>query len=105
MTYKKKNTESNIVNQTFSFLNSDRSKKLIISILKDPRKVEEYYRIIAKIKQLNKKYINRNYLLRLLAFEPSTEFEKAYIKAKVSLLSIEQVRKVLRVLTFHFLKD
>ena len=70
--YKKKNTESNIVNQTFSFLNSDRSKKLISRIFNNSQKVEEYYRIMTKIKQLNKKYINRNYLKRLLAFESST---------------------------------
>ena len=74
MTYKKKNTESNIVNQTFSYLCSDRSKQLASKVLQDSNKVEEYYRIVTKIKQLNKKYINRNYLLRLLAFEASSEF-------------------------------
>ena len=74
MTYKKKNTESNIVNQTFSYLSSDRSKQLVSKVLQDSNKVEEYYRIVTKIKQLNKKYINRNYLLRLLAFEASSEF-------------------------------
>lgn len=68
VTYKKKNTESNIVNQTFSFLTSDRSKKLVLRILKDSQKVEEYYRFMTKLKQLNRKYINRNYLLRLIAF-------------------------------------
>ena len=74
MTYKKKNTESNIVNQTFSYLSSDRSKQLVSKVLQDSNKVEEYYRIVTKIKQLNKKYINRSYLLRLLAFEASSEF-------------------------------
>lgn len=74
MTYKKKNTESNIVNQTFSFLNSDRSKKQINRILSSSQKVEEYYKVMAKVKQLNKKYINRNYLKKLLAFDSCPEF-------------------------------
>ena len=54
---------------------------------------------------MKKKYINRNYLKRLLAFAASSEFEKAFIKAKTSLLTIEELRHVIRVLTFHFLRE
>jgi hypothetical protein len=73
--YKKKNTESNVVNQSFSFLSSDKSKYLVKRYFRDEEtKIEEYYRIMAKLKQSNKKYINRIYLKRLLAFENKTEF-------------------------------
>lgn len=69
ISYKKKNTESNIVNQTFSYLNCDRSKTVVsVYFRQDQKKVEEYYRLMAKVKQCSKKYINRKYLQRLLAF-------------------------------------
>lgn len=34
VTYKKKNTESNIVNQTFSYLSSDRSNDAVLLFFK-----------------------------------------------------------------------
>lgn len=75
LSYKKKNTESNIVNQTFSFLSSDRSKSVVSSYFKgEPKKIEEYYRLMTKVKQCSKKYINRKYLKKLLAFETKSEF-------------------------------
>jgi hypothetical protein len=86
-------------------LNSDRSKKLINRLFRNSQKAEEYYRILTKIKQMNKKYINRNYLRRLLAFEPSSEFDKAFSRAKVSLLTLHEIRHALRVLTFNFLRE
>lgn len=57
-----------------------------------------------KVKQCSKKYINRKYLQRLLAFESKTEFERAFTKAKLSFLTIEEVRQTLRVLMFNFLR-
>lgn len=90
ISYKKKNTESNIVNQSFSFLNSDRSKGSVSAYFKnDVEKAEEYYKIMNKIKQASKKYINRKYLQRLLAFEPKSEFERAFNKAKPIYLTAE----------------
>lgn len=106
VSYKKKNTESNIVNQTFSFLNSDRSKSVVEQYFKgEPEKVEEYYRLMAKVKQCSKKYINRKYLQRLLSFEAKTEFERAFTKAKLRLLTVNEIRHALRALMFNFLRD
>lgn len=72
VSYKKKNTESNIVNQTFSYLSSDRSLTMVQASFKgDEGLVEEYYRLMGRVRQLNKKYINRRYLRRLIDFSPS----------------------------------
>lgn len=72
VSYKKKNTESNIVNQTFSYLSSDRSLAMVQACFKgDECLVEEYYRLMGRVRQLNKKYINRRYLRRLIDFSPS----------------------------------
>lgn len=60
---------------------------------------------MTKVKQLNKKYINRNYLKRLLDFESSPEFEKAFIKSKVIILKIQEVTTTLRILIFNFLRE
>lgn len=59
---------------------------------------------MSKIKQASKKYINRKYLERLLAFERKSEFERAFQKAKISLLSIEDLRTAIRALLFNFLR-
>lgn len=58
-----------------------------------------------KIKQGSKKYINRKYLARLLAFDSKSEFERAYHKAKLILLSVQDLQTALRVLLYHFLRN
>lgn len=59
---------------------------------------------MAKVKLGGKKYINRKYLKRLLAFEYRSEFERAFTKAKISLLTLEEIRTAIRVLMFSFLR-
>ena len=66
--------------------------------------MEEYYRVLVKVRQSSKKYINRVYLKRLLAFEKKTEFERAFLKAKLAILTIDEIRRAIRVLLFQFLK-
>jgi hypothetical protein len=60
---------------------------------------------MTKVKQGNKKYINRVYLKRLIEFKERSEFERAFIKAKVALLTLQEMRKALRVLLFNFLRE
>lgn len=43
---------------------------------------------MTKVKQGNKKYINRIYLRRLMVFKEKSEFERAFIKAKAADLTI-----------------
>ena len=68
VTYKKKNTESNIVNQTFSYLNSQKSRREVLRLLNNSEKVKEFYHLMEKVKKGSKKYINRKYIKQLLAF-------------------------------------
>ena len=106
VTYKKKNTESNIVNQTFSYLNSHKSRREAMKLLNNSKKVEEFYRLMAKVKKgSSKKYINRKFIKQLLACEEGTCFFGMFSKAKIELLTVEEVRRVLRVLTYYFLKN
>lgn len=51
-------------------------------------KVGEYYRLMGRVKQANKKYINRKYLKRLLQFSTQAEFEKVFLKSKISAFTI-----------------
>lgn len=51
-------------------------------------KVDEYYRLIDKIKQLNKKYINRKYLKRLTEFSTQTDFRKTFHKCQINYITL-----------------
>jgi hypothetical protein len=69
MLYKKKNTESNIVNQTLSFISSSRSLPFLELFFKgSDLKIQAFYRILTAIKKANRKYTNRKYLKRLIEF-------------------------------------
>lgn len=106
ITYKKKNTESNIVNQTFSYLSSERSRSSVLLFFHgDLEKTEQFYRLMGRIRQANKKYINRKYLRRLIDFSSGGEFSRVLAKVKLTALSAEEVRRLLRTLTFLFLRD
>lgn len=79
--YKKKNTESNIINQVLSFLTTERSLQLLSKLLHDDEeKIRWFYKIMAAIKKANKRYTNRKYLKRLIEFAERSEFHRAYIK-------------------------
>ena len=59
----KKNTESNVVNQIFSFLwTPEKSKEFISKILKEARKVDAFYQLMRAIKANCKSQLNRLYL-------------------------------------------
>lgn len=104
--YKKKNTESNIANQAFSYISCQRSKKMVFTLTNnDAIKTREYFRIMAKIKQGSKKYINRKYLRRLIEFQKSSEFYKAFLKSKSSLMTHEEVKRIIRSLIFYYLRE
>lgn len=60
---------------------------------------------MTKVKKNSKSYINRLYLKRLLSFDSRTEFERAFKKAKVELLTLEEMRKILRALLFNFFRE
>ena len=94
------------MNQTFSHLSSEKSQNLVKQYFKDNQEnYEDFYKVMIKIKQGNKKYINRFYLKRLLSFEEKSEFERAFIKAKTKNLTLEDMRCAVRTLLFNFLRE
>jgi hypothetical protein len=94
------------VNQTFSYLSSERSRSSVLLFFHDDlEKTEQFYRLMARIRQANKKYINRKYLRRLVDFGNGSEFNRVLSKVKLTAISSEEVRRLLRILTFLFLRD
>jgi len=68
----------------------------------NPEKVEEFYKLIKKIKKTNKKYMNRSYISELVNLkEGSTNF-KIYKRSKC-FLEAEEIRKALRISYRYFL--
>lgn len=64
--YPKKNTESNIANRIFSFINLDqKSREVVERCLIDEKKILSFYQMLKDIKKRKKKYINRKYLCNL----------------------------------------
>lgn len=68
-------------------------------------KVKEYYKVMTKIKNSHKKYINRKYLKNLLEFSTESDFYKIYLKTNVKNIGFEEIRKFLNVLAFHYLRE
>jgi len=65
--YPKKNTESNLVNQIFSFVSTPyKSMPTLMKILnQDKTKALYYYELFKAVKRGKKKYINRKFLMSL----------------------------------------
>lgn len=65
--YKKKNTESNLSNQIFSFIACNKSYEVMIRVFNgNEKKVEDFYKLLKRIKKGNKKYVNRTFIAELL---------------------------------------
>lgn len=106
VTYKKKNTEFNIVNQTFSYLNSQKSKQTVLRILQnDLSKTAEYYKLMTQIKKCNKKYINRRYLKELIEFSEYSKLYKLFLKSNLKSLTITDLRILVRSLIYYFFRE
>lgn len=100
---KNKNTETNISNQIFSFICSDKSQSIIKKIFReDLEKVEEFYKIMKKIKKNTKKYLNREEIIDLIRFDSTSRYIKVYKKSHWR-LEIEEIKKVLRIAVNFFL--
>ena len=58
-----------------------------------------------RIKQGNKKYINRKFLKKIIGSPSDGLLDKALARVKTSKIVVDELRKVLRVLVFHYLRD
>ena len=69
--YPKKNAESNLINQIFSYISiPSKSRNTLLALLEgDEGKGQLFYELMRNLKRHNKKYINRNYLKDLLLME------------------------------------
>jgi hypothetical protein len=95
--YKKKNTESNISNQIYSFISSYRSNYILLKIFNQNQyKVEEFYKLVKKIKKSNKKYMNRSYIADLVQLKEENTNYKIYKRSKCQ-LHAEEIRRAMRI--------
>ena len=103
--YKKKNTESNLSNQIYSFISSPKSLDLMLNVFNgNEEKVEELYKLIKKIKKTNKKYMNRTYISELILLrEGGTNFK--IFKRSKSILTAQEIRKALRISFRYFMAN
>ncbi len=84
-------------------MSTEKSEKIVEKILKkNELKKLEYYKIMKKIRHSNKKYINRNYLLKLMNFHEGDDIFKIFNKIKSKNLTVEDLRKTVRVSIRHY---
>ena len=104
----KKNVESNISNQVFSYItNNHKSKEALMRIFKeDHRKVEAFYTYIDIFTRTKKKYLSRKYLGELCVLSESREeIQVIKKKKKDHVLSIHEFRTAISLLIFHYLRE
>lgn len=106
--YPKKNTESNIVNQIFSFAcHEQRSYKTIAKLYKgDENKVKSFYQITKFVKKQKKKYINRRFLVNLCLIEPTQSGYKMLERLvdKMKVLTVQDFQCAFRLAIMHYLR-
>lgn len=106
--YAKKNAESNIINQIFSYLSiRAKSEGLVERLLgREDGKVGIYYELMRQIKKKNHKYINRGYLKNLLELEKDHTAHAILRKIDYKkVLPIDRLRSALRVLIHYYLQN
>ena len=106
----KKNTESNLVNQIFSYIGCKvKSGRCVNTLLdNDQQKIKSFYDFLKTIKKRKKKYINRKFLLELCILDEKTHAGyKLYLREKGYKNSItrEELMTVLRKLFVFYLSS
>lgn len=103
----RKNTESNIINNIFSYVNSEmKSHKAITKILKTKEKKKIFYTFMGNLKKLNNKYVNRKNVSALLDLTPNEPQELTLSRSvkRLLILPINELRVILRRLVYDYLK-
>lgn len=106
--YPKKNTESNIINQVFSFLNCEfKTGEILLSHLGSPKKVKSFYQIMSYLKKSKKKYVNRKYFERICLLRENEIGYKMLLRVshKLKVLTVQEFQRELAVLIIGFLKN
>lgn len=104
----KKNTESNLINNVFSFLSSElKSHREVKTLVNgNEEKLKIFYIFANNLKKLNGKYLNhRNIkaLCDLLPQQPQTRMLAKSVK-RLQILPISQLRTILRRLIYSYLR-
>lgn len=106
----KKNTESNIVNQIFSYIGCKVKSGQCVHALfnNDVFKIKSFYDFIKTIKKRKKKYINRKFLLDLCILDEKTHAGyKLFLREKGyrNSLTRDELKSVLRRLFVFYLNS
>ncbi len=104
--YAKKNVESNVVNQCFSYLTTrSKSYPMLARLLPTEEKIDAFYEIMKQAKKKNNKYMGRAVLESLLQLDDDHPVYILHKKLRFRVsLKLSEVRHALRVLTSYFLR-
>lgn len=105
--YAKKNVESNVVNQCFSYLTTrTKSYPVLARLLQSEEKIDAFYEIMKQAKKKNNKYMGRSVLESLLQLDDDHPVYILHKKLRFRVsLKLNEVRHALRVLTAYFLRS
>ena len=102
-----KNTESNLINQIFSFLlNEQKNISFLKSYLSEAKKIKSFYQTMKDLKKYKKKYVNRKYIEKICMMQPNETGYKMLVRSlnKMNVLSVKEFQTTAAILTIHYLK-
>lgn len=104
----KKNTESNLINNVFSFICSESKSHMLVSKLVEghPAKLKIFYIFTNNFKRINGKYLNRKNIRAVCEIAPKLPHFKMLSKSikRLLVLPMSELRLLLRRLIFAYLR-
>lgn len=102
----KKNTESNLINNVFSYICSEPKSFRVVRRLIQGEKMKIFYIFANNLKRINGKYLNRKNIKAVCEIVPKQQRFKMLSKSikRLLILPIPELRSVLRKVIFHYLR-
>lgn len=104
----KKNTESNMINNVFSYICSEsKSHRIVLELTNNmTEKLKIFYIFINNFKRINGKYLNRKNIKSVCQIVPKQPHHKMLSKSikRLMTLPMNQFRVILRKLIFYYLR-
>jgi len=104
----RKNLESNLINNVFSYICSSlKSHDIIQELLKSDERTKIFYIFAKNLKKLNTKYLSRKNIKEICEIEPGKVHAKMLAKSvkRLQLLPMDELRSVLRRTLFYYLRS
>lgn len=104
--YPKKNVESNVINQIFSFLSApEKSGKLLLRLLGSEAKKELFYELMKLGRRSCVGYRGRNALMGFIELEHDHPIYKCFRKLPNNIMRIRELKRAIRLAVMYFLRQ